>query len=133
MKKFSVFSAMLIILLALSLALAACDSGGDGGGGGGGGGGGVDTGGDVRIVMNILNNDSRDVAHIKVEQDSSKVIYDRDYTIKAGATAAVNINTYSNMGWQFVITFTFSDGGNSWLYWYKGAIQNEVMKTDPYR
>ena len=128
MKKFSVFSVMLVVLLALGLALAACDSSGDGGGGSGGG---VDTGGDETIVMNILNNDSRDVTHIKVEQDP-KVIYDRDYTIKAGATAAVNINIYSNIGLQFLITFTFSDGGNSWLYWYKGAIENEVMKTDPY-
>ena len=38
-KKFSVFSIMLVILLALGLAFVACDSGGDDGGGGGSGSG----------------------------------------------------------------------------------------------
>ena len=38
-KKLSVFSVMLVVLLALGLVLVSCDNGGDGGGFGGGGGG----------------------------------------------------------------------------------------------
>ena len=114
MKNIIKFVGIITVLMVIAISFITCDNGSTSSGGSSGGG---------KVTFTIINETSVDIVHIKVQNYdetindfySQKVLYDRDFEIKAGTIKELTVTGFSPVpGYSgmsgYLITYTFSDG-----------------------
>ena len=133
MKKFSVFSVMLVCLLALGLVLVACDNGG-GGGVSYTGGYQPSGGNDNRTVYNeitltVVNNDLYNVVRLEVRDTENSVVYAQDYSLKIEETKQLKVSGVFTDGSTVFCRFYFNSSETNIIYSLQGGRVNGPAAT----